>query len=346
MRKRYIVVGAIAAVFGLGLIVLGIRLTSAPPAPPTPLTPVIVGEPLPTLPPQPIRQTIQGYTATLVPIYADANRITFTYMVDGPRRAYPYGVGVGNYGDPTPRLVARDGTDFPWRQVVSDFGLPGEFDYATGQLVTHPARLIFDGAPGPATTTTLPLHLDLPLRLSDATYFPPEPTAVTPIRVTPTTRPPPETFILPFAFDVVVPFDPRRREATPNQTVITSGIAITLERAIVTASETRLVLRYASVGEDTGLWEVGMADGSLTPGVGTIPFGVGNPGSGFTSIEPCDPDGRCAADYAAASLLNRPPNWTLRLDHLSSSAAPAPPPVPGPWIFTFTVPPFPSSGTP
>src|SRR5689334_10720632 len=119
MRKRYIVLGGTGVLIVLGLLGLGIRLTSAPPAPPAPLTPVIVGEPPPILPPQPIHQTLQGYTATLVPIYADANRIAFTYMVDGPRRAYPYGVGVGNYGDPTPHLVARDGTDFPWRQVAS-----------------------------------------------------------------------------------------------------------------------------------------------------------------------------------------------------------------------------------
>jgi hypothetical protein len=339
MRTR--VVGLLGLGGGLVLLLLSLILwlERPAPAPPNPLTPVIVGDPPPVLPAQPISQTIGGYTATLVPIYADANRIAFTYMLAGPQRAYPYGVALGNYGDPVPRLSGSGGTAFPWLQEASDFGQPGDFDYATGQLHLRPARLVFDGASG-SPTVTLSLHLDLPLRISDAPYFPPAPTAVTPILITPTPRPAPETFILPFAFDLHLPFDPRRREATPNQTVITNGIAITLERVTVTASEARLVLRYATVGADTGLWEAGLADGNLTPGSGTLPFGAGALGSGFSSAEPCDPDGRCTASYSAASLLNRPASWTLQLDHLLSSAAPAPPPIPGPWVFSFTLPPL------
>ncbi len=337
MRKQYLALIAVGSLVVLGVVALVVGLTRPAPDLPNPLTPVVVGEPHPTLPAQPISQTIQGYTVTLVPIYADANRITLTYIVAGPPGGAPYSVTVGDFDTPAPHLTLHNGTlELSWRREAGDTFVPGGFDATTRQMVYRPATLVFAGIPDGNTWIPMQLHLALPLRISDDLSMPPEPTAVTPALIPPTLRPGPPPLLLPFAFDFVVRNDPLSRIIYVPQSMTSAGMKITLEWVEVTASETRLMLRYELIGEPANQWDLGSAAGTLLVGTEAIPFGDTR---GLQSVEPCDPDRRCLYSYTAASLLYQPAAWTLRLDRLLLGGPHQPPSLSGLWEFSFTLPP-------
>lgn len=138
-----------------------------------------------------------------------------------------------------------------------------------------------------------------------------------------------------WSFDFSLPFHPGR-VAVPRQSVTANGGTATLERVVVTPSETRVYLRgvgdYPIAKLSVGGW-LGGWDSERGP-VGVI--------TSWTT-----PDGLTVISYAAA-LSNRHGDWTLTVS-LAGNIAVAQPastgtssqaiqPTGGPWTFHFDVP--------
>jgi hypothetical protein len=206
----------------------------------------------PTLAPvEPMSQTVGGYTVTLYPLYADANRIALTYTVQS---VYPLPgklsmceplpgqdpfcpdhppAGMSPSPLPTreayrPQLTGAGGEDFPWVEVpprqAAQLGTP------IGSL------LMFDSQLSP---DRLPAELKLHLTLNTVRIQVPQDDGVA---ITGQVKG-------PFTFDFSLPVDPVRRIAEVNQTLTTDlGDKITLNRVIATRHHVRISwrLEYAT----------------------------------------------------------------------------------------------------
>ena len=132
----------------------------------------------------------------------------------------------------------------------------------------------------------------------------------------------------PFTFDFSVPFIPGR-VAEVNQTVETAGVAVRLERVVVTPSETRAYLRFDSPGGAEMGW---------TAIVTLKAPGDESGQSGFYSVK----DGPPVHQYGLlAPLYDRYGEWTLTVTELVGTEL-VPPyndvRLAGPWVFRFRVP--------
>lgn len=334
--------GLLCLISGLVMLTFGFA-QSTPPSIPAP-SGLLAATFAPVLEPRPaaVSQTLDGITLSVQPRYADLNRVTLNCTVSGPPRTYPYGLFLEDFD--WARLSAN-GVDMP----SLDYGNMGSGDCGAlipsegpvsegaGEGVLH-----YDASSLKTVSDTLSLHIILPLKMDNRPFIPPVPVPTnlpgtnppTATSAPPTEIPPPNK-ALTFTIELNTPIDRRCRVAQVNKTIEAADVKITLDYVSVTASETRLHIRFGGNRQviDDGY---DYAWGSLRPGADAGPIQLisecGISGTGGT-------DG-CAFSYLGPSLLDIASNqWTIRIDELTGSAAPPPPTISGPWTYTFTIPP-------
>jgi hypothetical protein len=187
----------------------------------------------PTLAPvRPLSQTVNGYTVTLYPWYANANRIVLTYTVQSSYEdlstispfQHLHGEEPWNTSAPPrevyiPRLTSDTGSAFRWLST------------AYWQIPRNPrsSALVYD-----ARDLVLPPELKLHLELNLAEVLVLDSRGAGMMH----------TIKGPFRFDFSLPVDRVRRIAEVNKTATTrDGDTLIIERAIVTRYEARVVWR-------------------------------------------------------------------------------------------------------
>ena len=199
-----------------------------------------------------LSQTVDGVTVTLERAYADANRIVVGFTIKGPNGQ--------RYDAHHLTLTDAAGTVF---SGMLGYGVTGQSDILQVSLPPGEGAyvLAFDAAPVEGAPAELDLRLVMEVKEFVLPSYAPEPP---PTPVSPPAEPPasmvvealpaPEGAIIgPFTFDFRVPFIPGR-VAEVNQTVEDAGMAVRLERVVVTPSETRVYLRFDSPGGAEMRW--------------------------------------------------------------------------------------------
>lgn len=221
---------------------------------------------------QPINQsqTIQGFTITVAEGYADANRVIVTYTVKKP-------VGhIYNHATPLGTLATQDGL------VLPDYGGDGY-----GNRTGDDAYASFFDAAG-ISGNPQELHLRLNVQGLDVAQQDGNDATLC-------------TYQIPgsLSFDFSLAFHPGRI-ANVHQTVTIGGTAVTLERVVVTLSETRVYLRGIDDRSLVARLSVGGWDSEHGP-VGPIGLMGGKSGA----------SGDQAIIYFSASLYDKHGEWTL-----------------------------------
>lgn len=173
-----------------------------------------------------LSQTIAGYTVTVKSAYADSNRIVVEYMVQQPD------------GQPLQRRVMSDSSLRDSHGAGLRF-LGGTENQGGVYLES------FDGAHVAPSSGQVSLHLVIPLFAALRGFDIASPQA-TPLAV---------SRARPFVFDFTIPTglrttttdEPASRVVPVNQTVTVAGQTMTLERVVLSPSETRLYLRGAEI---------------------------------------------------------------------------------------------------
>lgn len=274
-----------------------------------------------------LSQTVNGVTFTLERAYADANRITVGYSVKHPD-------GQRYHTDPL-TLTDADGTVFPETTGLGAAGKSAIFgiELPPGEEADV---LSFDAAAVEGAPAELDLRLVVKVRelvlptdtqgpSASPTGSPAEPGE--PIAVELEPMPPGDT-VGTFTFDFSVPFIPGR-VAEVNQTVEAAGVAVRLERVVVTPSETRATLRFDPPGDVETSW---------TSIVKLKAPGDVRSRSRFYSAAADSP----VHTYGfLAPLYDRRGEWTLTVNELVGTEV-VPPyndvRLAGPWVFRFRVP--------
>lgn len=303
------------------------------------------------VPSQPVSQTVDGYTVTLYPMYANANLIVLTYTVQssyedlskvsrfgslhGEKQPYAtlgVTVPVGSTppaaatSDPRaesyePRLTDASNHAFPW---LRDAGWQLYRDPATSVLVYDVGQL----------TMTLSARLQMHLLLNKAEVpIADEQGGATLHEVNG-----------PYRFDFSLPLDPLRRIAEVNQTATTlQGDSITLVSAIVTRDSMRTTWRLNKSTQPAG-------NPSSIRGLYaydlyaccTLKLDVGGHATDFLTtgyLGPQSGESGDKADVLIGSLLDEQGQWKISTWYYSTFTGDAYyPPEPGP-VFRFSVPP-------
>ena len=254
-----------------------------------------------------LRQTVGGFTIALQRVYADANRIVIGYTVSGPA-----GLEFNNFLLTGFTLTDQEGREYPIHSGVGA-GMEGD----TGGYVFS-----FDAGVLPQTPDRLRLRL-----VTDVMGFPRTPS---PQEERPRAG--------PFTFDFSVPVIPGRVMASP-QTAKVDGTRITLQRVVVTPSETRIVLQLSPAPEAGGSVErewapiVDLQVSDAAPQVQRMAPDVGRFG-GFGQWQ------GGVYDYRIPyPLYDCRGEWTLTVHELVGFArGEGQVRLAGPWLFRFTVP--------
>ncbi len=239
-----------------------------------------------------IARTLDGFTVTVERVYADSNNVIVAYIVKMPSR--------GGYTDAslTNTVLSTDQGQLA----------PGRVAYGSANQGNSQGNLLFfdassiTGAPG-----QLHLHLSAQGLSAEVDGGKPD---VHFVNVPGT-----------LAFDFTVTFH-AGRVAEPHQRVTVGGQTVTLERVVVTVSETRVYLsgiapEWAIATLTVGGWT---SDPFQNPGGGPIGVGVA-------------PNGQTVVSYGDA-LYDKHGTWTLTVSYAHNARAPQG----GPWIFHFDVP--------
>lgn len=273
-----------------------------------------------------LSQTINGYTVTVQRVYADSNRIVIGYTLDSSQGAdLPAEVSLTN----------DKGTEFP---AISGNGTGMEAGTA-GHV------LIFDSTVLQDTPPLLKLHLKMEL-VDFSLGLEPAPTAGLNNSNTAGAKGPSTGKIGagPFNFSLSVPVI-SARSIEVQQTARAANVDVTLERLIITPSETRAILRWVS------------PDGKLDPTRFTWTpvvsleegYTYANPqpdaNNGWANQSRQLGDDRWSATFPAI-LYNNSGEWTLAVTEIvgtekSEGGANQQERIAGPWIFHFTLPPTP-----
>lgn len=274
-----------------------------------------------------LSQTVNGVTFTLERAYADANRIVVGYSVKDPD-------GQRYHTDPL-TLTGADGTVFPGTTGLGAAGKSAIFgiELPPGEKADV---LSFDAAAVEGTPVELDLRLVVEVRelvlptdtqglSASPTGLPAEPGEPMVEELEPM---PPGAVVGTFTFDFSMPFIPGR-VAEVNQTVEAAGVAVTLQRVVVTPSETRAHLRFDPPGEVETIW---------TSIVTLKAPGDVRSRSRFYSAAADSP----VHTYGfLAPLYDRRGEWTLTVNELVGTEL-VPPyndvRLAGPWVFRFRVP--------
>ena len=275
-----------------------------------------------------LSQTVDGVTVTLQRAYADANRVVVGFTVIGPD---------GQRYDPH-RVILTDanGTVFP---PTIGMGVTGQSDILEVELPPGQGGYVFSFDAAAIQGTPPALYLRLMMELeefvlpTDAFELPPipdSPPAEPPDSMVVEVLPAPEGAIVgPFTFDFSVPFIPGCT-VEAQQTVEAAGIAVRLERVVVTPSETRAILCFDPPDGDS----------EWTPTIVTLDAGDGQDLSGFSRRSGIGEES-CSLHSYPAALADRSGLWTLTVTELVGMD-PTPPGeqtrLAGPWVFHFVVP--------
>ncbi|MFO7917866.1 MAG: DUF4179 domain-containing protein [Anaerolineae bacterium] len=199
-----------------------------------------------------LSQTMHGVTVTLERAYADANRIVVDYTVKHPDDQ--------RYEASRLTLTDADGNVFP-RTV--GWGASGRSDLFGIELPEGEGNYVnsFDAA----SVKGAPAELDLRLAMELREFVLPTDTPGTSVGSSSAPAEPAEPMVVElepmpqgdvvgtFAFDFSVPFIPGR-VVEVDQTVETAGVAMRLERVVVTPSEARAYLRFDPPTEVETSW--------------------------------------------------------------------------------------------
>ncbi len=302
--------------------------------------------------PGPLMQARDGYTITIQSVSADLNRIVISYTMTSAipdfRILYPQLGGGANY---TPVLRTHSGAILPWYggQPYHRVRFNPAAPTPTPGPVTSSALMMFDTE---AADLAGPLQLDLTIpvgRVERGVANSQRIEANSPITevVTTVDLPDPRTPqvapspVPPFHFQFAMPLDTRRRVADVQHTIEQHGVRITLERAVVTASEARITL-HGDVPADPRL-QVPMPDIRLHIDNEFAPPQANGNALVSTRLYQ-NGDGLWTYSYQG-SLLAKNNDWVFYVQNVTehdpradSSAADTP--VPGLWTFHFTVPPL------
>jgi hypothetical protein len=261
-----------------------------------------------------LARSADGFTVTLRWAYADANRVIVGYTVAGPegRHFLRLDAMLAGQNDLRPTITDAQGRVLPMESGV----LPGLYPQDVGQLTS------FDAAALVGQSGEVALRLTLPeLRVVE--------------QIDPQAPARQFTVLGPFAFDFVVPFQ-AGRVATPRQTITANGSALTLERVVVTPSETRLYLSGPMLAQWAARGGV-PSDGPKVflhaPGVKVLGLGshrMGEPGW----LE--QPQGDEVVVHYPVALVEQREDWTVEV----RPRLPDDPLAPGgsPWTFQFSMP--------
>ncbi len=268
-----------------------------------------------TLPMQNIgqAQSANGVTVKVERAYADVNRIIVAYTIQVPAGFANSTSGIdGKIG-----LTDDQGVAFP---VIEGQGVDGNTAHVSAGLVT------FDAESLGSDTASVSLRLTLPDVRAKA-----EKAAGS------------DLVAGAFAFQFTVPVMPGRVIAV-SKTVVANGVPVTLERVVVTPSETRAYVRFAaSAGIDASDWN---ADAHIS-GAGwdsrQLPAGFSGEmtvGSMFTNSS-----GEHVTTFSG-DYRGRHGEWSLTVDALSgidtkapsSEGLPKQARIAGPWIFKLSLP--------
>jgi len=275
-----------------------------------------------------LSQTVEGVTVTLERAYADANRIVVGFTIEET---------AGRRHEARLTLTDADGDVFP---ATIGYGVTGQSDLFGVSLPPGERAYVhaFDAAAvqGPPETLNLRLVIEL-----EELVLPPEAPSPSPTLSGSPVEPsepmvmeleplPQGAIVGTFTFDFSVPFI-AGRVAEVNQTVEAAGVAVRLERVVVTPSETRAYLRFDSPGGAETCW---------TP-IATLKA----------------PGDRKTQDYFAYAVNAEPPvypygflaplydrrgEWTLAVTELVGTDLSQQPSeqirLAGPWVFRFQVP--------
>jgi hypothetical protein len=232
-------------------------------------------------------QTIDGFKMNVQAAYADANRVIVGYTMTRPSGHH--------YDDPLPSdalLTTPQGDQLHWESdaILADSAYTMTFTALTG--ISSTARHI---------TFHLSIHqLDVNEQEgADSRHL---------------------TLQGSMSFTFTVPFH-AGRIATPRQSVTANGVTLTLERVVVSLSETRLYVQGAGV--TTVLYPT-LTVSDWHGQAMVIEIGSVNAHEIFISYW--------------ASLLDKHGEWTLKLQLASLQAPPAPQGTGAPWTFHFVVP--------
>jgi hypothetical protein len=169
-------------------------------------------------------QTANGVTVTLERAYADVNRVIVVYKIQVPAGFAHSTSGI----DHKIQLIDTQGSTLP---LIDASGLADEASHLSTGLVTFDAESL---APGTADLTGRLTFLDVRAKAAK-----PGESDLTAGAFT-------------FTFSVPVASG---REVTVSRTVVAKGVPVTLERVVITPSETRAYLRFqASAGIPDGGW--------------------------------------------------------------------------------------------
>jgi hypothetical protein len=277
-------------------------------------------------------QTVGGYTMTVERAYADSNRLIIAYTIRPPET----GKRQWNLTPDNLKVVTASGVELPDRGyvVASDTGQPD----ATLQM--------FDTAGITGNPKILHLRLTVPWidgmkqLAAPQTPTPQQLSAVGTDRGLPTTGqygsiaidpanapngvqdPYVHDFRVfgPLGFDIAVPFV-AGREVNPHQPVNAGGVTLTLERVVISPTETRVYV--SGLGPNRSQYVHGVLSGN-----GWTDESVDG---GSTSV--WYSNGMAVFSYLG-SFTDKHGAWTLTV---KSNPGPASTP-PGPWTFHFTVP--------
>ncbi|MBC7227444.1 MAG: DUF4179 domain-containing protein [Thermoflexales bacterium] len=282
-----------------------------------------------------LSQTMNGYTVTLERAYADANQILIGFTVTGAenQRIMTTGTLRDAYGNLIPGLAF---TGFSGQSDLLGLSLPPGV-----QAIVQ----AFDASALRETSPELSLRFEVNL-VAEASQ-PQEPEAKPPDENTDgehiILKPMPIKSVAgPFVFQFSVPFHSGRRVEVA-RTVTQRGVAITLQRVILTPPEARAILCYTVPGEEAISW---VPAATLQ--------GAGHRLEGSFSHRMADNCYRVSflADQGPLPV-SRPAEWILTVSELVGFVAPLSPPagegawpvepteplrLAGPWVFHFRTP--------
>lgn len=285
-----------------------------------------------------LSQTIDGITVTLQRVYADANRIVVGYSVKGPEYL------PDNHTLGPARVTLTDAAGIVFPESVG-YGVTGQSDIL--QVSLRPREGVYVSTFDASSVEGEPAALDLHLVMDVETNVVPTPVPPTPgvyadrgplEPVTPVAR------TGPFTFDFSLPFIPGRTLEL-QRTVEAAGIAVRLERVVVTPSETRAILCFDPPDGKSEEWlpvvtlsTAGRKAYIAGPGAEQI-YNLN--GSAITTVGRIG-EGTCYRYSVLAPLDDQSGEWMLTVTELVGFDPGYKPGeqkrLAGPWVFRFRLP--------
>jgi len=274
-----------------------------------------------------ISQSHEGFTVTLEWAYADGNRLTLAYVIQG----YP-GTPYSNLQGRVHRLSLRDtGAEIPFYQgmgaAIDQNGEAVGWGAPPDAIITFDRILeinTYDLSTIPiGDNTTLDLHLEvgaygitwqrrtqLPLERMNEMYEGPESL---------------------FTFDFSIPLVGEQRVMNTLQTAADQGITLTLKQVTISPSQTRVMVCFTPP-DPARQWT---AIPHLTTRAGEVPGGGG--------VQPLQPvnDETCEAYTYFAGMFDYTGEWRLEISELvgfGSGGGNDQQRIAGSWVFDFVVP--------